>query len=385
MASDEEIRLILNMGKSGADVEAVRAKLDEMKASAATTNQVIQVQTTALDALGISLKRTAGLYDVVTTEAQQAAQVIGASHPRSIGQAALAGSYAVQDFTSQLGTRGLAGGLYENWDKVARLWGSGKTEEEIERVKKLTKATEEAAEAAEKLAKTLTPERRAEGPGALKRATDAFGGEAVVKELAEAIKGARGDFGAENNRNMAKTLMANLNLGNRDAIEFLQTLPLQGPVGRVLGGGPTPDEVMKAQGAARKEQEAKAKAFRDKQAQEDAQEKRRIAQQNLEGQRNADRAREQQDKEKDDRVRESQQLARGVNRGLQQREQGFTRAPVGQHLPTIPQGATPQETMRVLIDSQARLEANSRMDREALRRAREINQKIRSAATAGLP
>ncbi len=106
---------------------------------------------------------------------------------------------------------------------------------------------------------------------------------------------------------------------------------------------------------------------------------------NLQGQQEEDRMREEQEKDKDDRVRESQQLARGVNRGLQQREQGFNRAPVGQHLPTIPQGATPQETMRVLIDSQARLEANSRMDREALRRAREINQKIRSAATAGLP
>jgi hypothetical protein len=442
----ETIKLILDMGASGATVEEVTRKLEAHKSTVKTTadtyevlerqvgeyevlerrvTETVRIQTTMLDQLGIQLAKHVDLYKVATVEmtaAQAAAGRAGQSFSKEgvFGRGVMQASFAVQDFTSVLGTQGLGGALgsiqnnipilvgalgagaglagavsivsigvgllIDNWDKIQRLWGSGKTEEEIERMKRLAKATDEAREAAEKLAKTLPPDVRQAGPEAVKRAVDAFGGEAVVRELAEGLKGARGDFGAENNRKMAETLMANLLQGNRDAIATLRELPLRGQVGQVLSGGQTPQEERREQLKAAQERDRmldQAKRFQEQKQLKAAQERERL---NKQGQDNADRA--QRDRER--QVRESQQLGRAVDRGFKERTQFLQQrqqvpAQNLQHLPMMPHNADQQQAMNVLLDTQARLAGDMEQTRQFLQRARQLNQRVRSGATAGLP
>ncbi len=159
MSMDEDrIRLVLEL--TGSDtVEHATAKLAELK-----------TETTALD---VSM---AGLGGTMKPSG-------------NLGQGLLQGSYAIQDFTSQLGTRGLAGALgavqnnipgilasmgagaglagvisvvavgagalYENWDKLSGLFG--KTKEKIPELKEglegLKESIKEIGDSIEKLEK----------------------------------------------------------------------------------------------------------------------------------------------------------------------------------------------------------------------------------------
>jgi hypothetical protein len=213
------------------------------------------------------------------------------------GRGIMGASYAIQDFTSVLGTQGLGralgaiqnnipilvtslgagaglagaisivsvgvGLLIDNWAKIHDYWTGGETEKEAERMKKLKEAIKEAKEEAEKLVKTLPPEQRQAGKD-IKRAVDEFGGPAVKKELIEAMKAERGDFGKEAMSAQADTLIANLLKGDPAAIRYLSELDLRGDIGKVLQGGETPTESAKRRGeAAQKRLDEKDKKMRE--------------------------------------------------------------------------------------------------------------------------
>ena len=278
-ANDELIRLVLEF-TGAATIEDATRKLAMMKSELQSVDAVHQ-QTS---------KSTANL-----------------------GQSALAASYAVQDFTSQLGTRGLAGALgaiqnnipsiimglgagggltavvsllavgvgllASNWESVERLWGSGKTEEEIKRLKDLKKATEEVAEATKKMLEALNPEQK-EGQNAAQKAVKTFGGKAVLEEISKALIADKGSFGAEADKQFATNLFGNVARGDVQANQYLQDILTRLPgndINRVLAGGQTPaerrQELMK-QVAEEKQELERAKQIKE---QKDAAETRRRA------------------------------------------------------------------------------------------------------------
>jgi hypothetical protein len=301
-ANDELIKLLLDLGRSSQNVQEVVEKLQGLRTTTTNVGQGYDVlerqvgeydlveqkatvaivqQSTALQLLGIELEKQVGLYSVVTAQMNTLGTTMTTARGTGgagggAGMGILGASYAFQDFTAVLSGgqgfgralgaiqnnipillaglgagAGLAGVvsvvtvgvglLIDNWDKIQRLWGSGKTEEETKRIKDLAKATEDAAEANNKLLKTL-PQWQREGEKNVKRAVDAFGGDAVLKEMIEALKHSQGDFGPEANRDMAKVFLANLQQGDPKAVRALKDLPFRGEVGQVLQGGNTPKE-----------------------------------------------------------------------------------------------------------------------------------------------
>lgn len=352
---DETIRLILDMGGSAATVEAVRAKLEALRGS---------VHSTA-DTYGV-LERQVGEYDVlerrvtettrtaVQAEARQvdmlralglqveSAAVAAAGAGKALGKGGdfgrgvMSASFAVQDFTSVLGTQGLGralgavqnnipmllaslgagaglagtvslvsigvGLLIDNWDKVAGRWKEGETERETERQKKLKAAIEGTREAAEKLAGTHTPEHR-EQEGRIRRAVDAFGGQAVLKELQEALVARSGSFGAEADRLHARNLFTNLMQGHQPAWELLGDLPLRGGVGQVLRGGKTPMEEAADRREVQARQEREGKEFRERKAREAEQEREEREQLAEEARKGRERvAKQQEDREEKEKA-----------------------------------------------------------------------------------
>jgi hypothetical protein len=261
--NDELIRLVLEL-TGAATIEDATRKLAMMKGE--------------LQAVDVAQKATAG-------------------SSMNVGQSALAASYAVQDFTSQLGTRGLAGALgaiqnnipqiimglgmsggltavvsllsvgvgllASNWDKVQQLWGSGKTEEEIERLKKLKKALEDVVEATKKMLEGLNPQQK-EGQDAVQKAVKAFGGKAVLDEVIKGLVADKGSAGADADKQLGTNLLGNAARGDIKAIEYLrQIMNPMGPIGGVIHGGGTPEEGFKT--PALDKLDESAKKFREKQ------------------------------------------------------------------------------------------------------------------------
>lgn len=322
---DETIRLILDMGGSAASVEEVRKKLDALKGTThttadayevlerqvgeyevlerrvvQTTQQVVQAQAVEVD----MLQRLGIETQVAASASAKMGHELGKDG--NFGRGVQSAAFAIQDFTSVLGTQGfgralgavqnnipivvaslgagagLAGAisivsigvglLIDNWDKLTGAWGKGETAEETKRQKDLAKAIEATAAATEKLLKTPGPEQRAAGKD-IQRAIDAFGGHAVQKEIEEALKAKQGDFGAEANRKMARDFVSRLLAGDKRAVEMLGDLDLHGDIGAVLRGGKTPEERFKLnnQAAEREIKEHKAREeAAEKKAKDDA-------------------------------------------------------------------------------------------------------------------
>jgi hypothetical protein len=354
----------------------------------------------ALQSLGIRLHDV----EIAAAGVGQTTQPSG-----QFGRGMVNASYAVQDFTSQLGTRGLAGALgaiqnnipqllsslgagaglagvlslaslgvgllYENWDKIATLWGKGQTEEEAKRMKELAKATEDAEKAAEALLKTLPPELRG-GPEGMKRAAEAFGGPAVLEELRQEIlqTGAWGDAAKE----MARVLAANLNRGQPAALRFLQEQRPMGPVGVVLRGGQTPEEERQAQ--------LKRGAEGLRQADRVAEERKRerdkaVAEERKEADAAADRAKQRQEKMDQERARKLQQdvqLGRRVGRAAA--DQAGPQVPRMGHIPLIDEGTTAMDMQTNMIRSQEQQAENQRALAEANRDLQRVMRRNRENA-----
>jgi hypothetical protein len=223
--------------------------------------------------------------------------------------------------------------LIDNWGSIQKLWKSGETEEETERMKKLAKAIDDAREATEKLLKTPAPWRQAAGKD-IQRAVGAFGGEAVTKAITGGLVRFQGDFGPQANRQMAETLITNLRRGDPAAIELLKDLGIGGPIGQVLEGGRTPEEQQKfgAEQAKRERQELEAAQKRQEQLAKEKQHEEEQAEKEVE------RAIEKREKDarKDDRERiqqEQRRIEAGDRRNAQfeaNRRRDFQRAPVAQ-------------------------------------------------------
>jgi len=293
MDQQQVIKLVFDiLGKEAAD--RMRESFDRLKGSVHTTADSYEVLERQVGEYEVLQRRvTTTTQTVVQAEAEQidmlkhlgvqlevtaaASAHVGHTLERngSFGQGVMQASYAIQDFTSVMGTQGLGralgaiqnniptlvsalgvgagltgvisvlsvgvGLLVDNWGKLTGHWKTEETEKEAKRMQSLAKATEDAAAAAERYARTHSRPQREE-EGALKKAVEEFGGPAVVKELEEALKAHQGDFGPETNRKHAQTFFANLMQGNRKAWNMLQDLDLHGEVGAVLHGGPTPQE-----------------------------------------------------------------------------------------------------------------------------------------------
>lgn len=347
---------------------------------------------------------------------QVAAAGIGhtAGSSGDFGRGMLQASYAVQDFTSVLGTQGLgralaavqnnipgllmalgpgagvagavsvitvgAGLLYENWDKIARLWGQGQTEEEAKRMRELAKATEQAVEAGKRLAATLPPEQR-QTQGNLKRAVDAFGGEAVLKELQAALVAKSGSFGAEADRAMAQTLFNRLNRGDRSAEALLGDLDLRGGVGQVLRGGKTPAEERRERNAvldkqARERREAAEGRRRDRAAK--AREVAGLEEEYAAGSEAIGQAeRQERESARAARVREDVNLGRRIGREAARPDRG-PKLDL-RHIDATPMHAGPMDARMAaqIAENQQALAANQAADLAALRRLEAVGREAR--------
>lgn len=236
----------------------------------------------------------------VQQQAAQAGHAVGAAFNRNAAMGILEVSRAVEDLQYGfaavvnnipgivtglgfgMGVAGVASlaavainQLYQHWDDIASLWREGETDNEAERVKRLADATEalkkagegftvanapaeameqrvrnteRARKTADTLLNVLPPEQRESGKN-VRRAVEAFGSQAVLKELQEALVRAKGDFGKEANEAHAKNLFTNLLQGRRDAIELMREIGRDTKIGAVLGGGETPDETRRREAA----------------------------------------------------------------------------------------------------------------------------------------
>lgn len=278
--ADERIRLELDLGQSTAATREFGAALQS-------------VQVVADQGVAPALVRV-----------DQSAQRAAMSHA-DFGRTILQTSYAVQDFTAQLGTRGLGGALaaiqnnipllvmglgagagltgvisvlsvgvgvlYDNWGKIATLWGQGHTEEEAKRLEKLKDAAEKAREATDKLFKTPAPEQMEMGRR-IDKAVSEFGGPAVLDKLTELYKKTFGDFG-DRTPQLTKDLVEGARRGDRQAIGFIEDMTRfdGGDVAMRLRGEPTARERadvanrvrVREQRQAFEAQEARAKFERD--------------------------------------------------------------------------------------------------------------------------
>lgn len=287
MADSDRIQLILDLGASGLNAAEVRRELEKLNAAAkdvGATYEVLAVsgqgyelgeerltiahkrQTEAMEAAAAEAKRLAAEeqrladegIDKVTRAAIEATQaqkamniVLDTTHggigtvtgsTKNFGSALLQTSYAVQDFTSQIGTRGLAGGLaavqnnipgilaglgtsggiaavaslaavsvgllYENWGKLREALGADDIGKRIEDMKALAKATEDVNAANEKIAKSVKGKDQTDAGAAFRKALEAYGGgEKLLNEssadkrpviadaIAKALQGSESDIG----------------------------------------------------------------------------------------------------------------------------------------------------------------------------------------------
>jgi hypothetical protein len=323
--NDEIIRLVLDIAKSAGNEETLK-QLQTLKTTAIQTaesyevlerqvgeyevleRQVAATQTTVVTTAQLQEKfyrdliPTTGLMSIKTTELANSMMTLRGSSGMG-GQGILGASYAVQDFTSQLGTQGLAGGLravqnnipmilmglgagagltgilsvltvgvgllVDNWDKLKEAWTGDDIKKKKEDMEKLAESIKKAADEGERLLKVQHPEQ-AKDAGVIKRAVDAFGGGAVQEEIRKAVERA---WGPADSGIMAHNLMTNVSSGNIKAAEMLRNIMTGNRGNRdiadVLLGGKTPVELM----ANRKAFQDRERADREQAAKEKAEQK----------------------------------------------------------------------------------------------------------------
>jgi hypothetical protein len=104
--TDEQFRLILDLSQSSKNVDELTQKIAQL---GVTTERAAKLAEQAWNSEQAAAQRAAAATAEASQEVQQMATRLGTSG--DFGRALLQGSYAVQDFTSQLGTRGLAGAI----------------------------------------------------------------------------------------------------------------------------------------------------------------------------------------------------------------------------------------------------------------------------------
>jgi hypothetical protein len=104
--TDEQFRLILDLSQSSKNVDELTQKIAQL---GVTTERAAKLAEQAWDSEQAAAQRATQATAQATQEVQQMAATMGPGG--DFGRALLQGSYAVQDFTSQLGTRGLAGAI----------------------------------------------------------------------------------------------------------------------------------------------------------------------------------------------------------------------------------------------------------------------------------
>jgi hypothetical protein len=205
---------------------------------------------------------------IVMGRSTTAVAALNAGHA-DLGRTFLQTSYAVQDFTSVMGTQGLGrafasiqnniplllmglgagagltgvlsvlsvgvGQLVDHWGDLVHWWQGGQTAEEAARMKELAKQTEEAAKSAEKLLKTRPPEERKQ-VSAVEAAIQRFGGPEVEKSIGDAMRAAFGQMPAEMVHARVVDLLAQMRSGSPQAIDFFHQLMMGWNTGRVPGG-----------------------------------------------------------------------------------------------------------------------------------------------------
>lgn len=398
-------------------------KVGEYEVLERRVTETVRFQTTMLDQLGVQLHKNTGLYEIATAEAARMGQVAG--RQGDFGRGMLQASFAVQDFTSVMGTQGLGralasvqnnipllvtamgagaglagaisivsvgvGLLVDNWGKLTGAWDDEETKKETERQKDLAKATEATADAAERLARAKGRTER-EGQAGFDRAVKEFGGQAVLNELQKALVAKSGSFGAEADKQMAKNFFANLMQGNRSAHALLGDLDLRGDVGAVLRGEATPHEIgaVNAKRLAREVKERdKARKEARKEQEKKADETRKLEADFAEGAEDIARAERMEKEEATGRsVRSAKDLSRRLGRAM---KEGPDEA--GDHIPLMPLDASPQQAMDimlrtndVLLKNQEKESVEIRRFRQQLRRAQQIEARLENPPMpTGLP
>ncbi len=387
MAGDETVRLVVDMGQSVSNVTEVSTaltvldkKVDEVAVSteklksgaAGSAQSLLQtgrvIQDFAQGGLGGVLNNIEGLTVALGLGSGLAGVLT------ILGVVALTAGPAVKSFL-----KGIIDGsneIPESTDKVKKWDESLKTTtERLEELRKQQHLTNtelaefnrltieqtvaernlEAARSAKKIEETLTPEQR-KGADIIKRATDAFGGKAVIQEVAKALD-ATGQ-GAGDAMQGARNLLFNVERGDIKAKQVLEDAMLRGGRGTdiadILTGGATPAERREA------ERKANLQRTRDEEAWEKRQEaaekkrkddekdrQRKIDELNQQGQENQRLGEEAMAKDQ----------AEGIRRG---REAGAAAAklpPRGGidlkgldlgHLQMIPEGADMEEAAKIM-------------------------------------
>jgi hypothetical protein len=199
-------------------------------------------------------------------------------------------------------------GIPESTDKVKHLGESLKTTterlEELRKQQSLTNTElaefnrltieqvrlekeEKAARAAKSLEETLNPEQR-KGADVVKRATEAFGGKAVVDQVAKALD--RVGMGAGDPQQGAKNLLFNVQRGDVKAHEVLRDVMARGANGTdlsdVLLGGKTPAERQKLTAKEREQRAKDEDDFRERKRKEKEAANKKVDELNETGQEN---------------------------------------------------------------------------------------------------
>jgi hypothetical protein len=130
----------------------------------------------------------------------------------------------------------------EAWiDKI-----NGVTAATKEHTKQLQEQEQQAERTRKAVEKTLeTPSKEEKKPaGAIDHAIKEFGGPAVRKAIEDALVNAGGDFGEEANRQFTEQLIANVQAGNRRAIQYFKEIMAfrPGSIAETLRSGKTPME-----------------------------------------------------------------------------------------------------------------------------------------------
>jgi hypothetical protein len=432
--NDESVRLVLDLVKSGGS-DATIAALEKLKTATKQADEAYEV-----------LMGDMGTYAVVEKEVEQAigrqtsaftklelgignaaAQTRGLTGSVNAlkgsdgrgGQGVLAASYAVQDFTSQLGNQGLAGGLravqnnipqilmgfgvgagltgilaglavaaglvVDNWGRIKNAFTSDDVKKKTEEMEKFAESIKKSADAGEKAAeslkKMLSPDKQ-KPVEAIKRAAEAFGGDAVLRELTRGlvVSGRAGMRGGEAPRR-AGELVAGVQAGDERAQKLMADILAKsgrGDIANMLMGGKTPAE------------EAKERADRTKKADEDnaaAEKKRQDAKKkndeyvddlNRRGQENQ-RLGEQGRSDQADKIREEGiKLGRDAGDALKrQQQQEQTQSLKLPRMKPLPENGSDEELLQGMIQNEMQAAINQPLLATQLQQVKQIQRKLR--------